>query len=104
MNISYKGDEILRLSRLVFKIRCGTDRLTNDRRDDRCIRLLHLQRASVTIDGLKRMRWPLRVLVVSFSSVYDATRSDRQTDGQIPDRLHYADYYAASVINNRTNS
>jgi len=39
--ISCKGDESSRLSRLIFEIWRGTGRQTDDRRDDRCIRLLH---------------------------------------------------------------
>jgi len=39
--ISYEGDEISRLSRLVFEIWRGTDRQTDDRRGDRNRRLLH---------------------------------------------------------------
>jgi len=45
--ISYKGDEISRLSRRVFEIGCETDRRQTDRRDDRYRRLLHLQCASL---------------------------------------------------------
>jgi len=46
--ISQKGDEISRLSRLVFEIWRGTDRRqTNDRRDDCYRRLLHLQCVSL---------------------------------------------------------
>jgi len=50
--ISHKGDEISRLSRIVIKIWRGTDRSlnsTDDRRDDRNRRLLHLQCANPKI-------------------------------------------------------
>ena len=68
--ISYKGDEISRLSRSIFEILRGTDRRqtetgrqTDDTRDDQNIRLLHLQCANLNNVFLKTMNYSTIMLV-----------------------------------------
>jgi len=60
--ISYKGDEMLCLSCLIFKISCGTYRqqIDDDRHDDYFIRLLHCA-SLIMLDAAGCFAWPLQI-------------------------------------------